>query len=88
VALPDVGVPGIGDRPAMSTASDPTLRDRLQRDRLAHRERRLEAVLIALRRRADDHDHVPVPLREAISGFRDELDAVRRQLRRASRFTR
>ena len=56
----------------------------LERQRLEHRRRRLERVLLALedRRtfREESDGSVPPALREAIGGFRQELDAVERRL--------
>jgi hypothetical protein len=56
----------------------------LERQRLEHRRRRLERVLAALddRRmfREEADGTVPPPLREAIHGFRQELDTVERRL--------
>ena len=56
----------------------------LERQRLEHRQRRLKRVLSALedRRtfRQEADGSVPPALREAIGGFRQELDAVERRL--------
>jgi hypothetical protein len=56
----------------------------LERDRLAHRVRRLEAVLDALTDRAlhrgEAGDRVPPALERAIADFRIELRAVRWRL--------
>jgi hypothetical protein len=56
----------------------------LERQRLEHRARRLERVLAALddRRlyREQAESGTPPALREAIHGFRTELDAVERRL--------
>lgn len=67
----------------------PSLRQTLERDRLAARERRLLVVLQALDERTAGYSHrvtgPPVPLREAIAGFRQELGEVRRTLRQFDR---
>jgi hypothetical protein len=63
--------------PRRSIASD------LERSRLEHRARRLDATLRALRDRVSDHQergHVPQPLTEAIADFRSELARVRARL--------
>lgn len=56
----------------------------LERQRLEHRQRRLKRVLAALddRRmfREEADGSVPPALREAIHGFRQELDSVERRL--------
>ena len=56
----------------------------LERQRLEHRQRRLKRVLAALddRRmfREEADRTVPPALREAIHGFRQELDSVERRL--------
>jgi hypothetical protein len=56
----------------------------LERQRLEHRARRLQRVLAALddRRlyREQSDGAIPPPLREAIHGFRQELDAVEHRL--------
>jgi len=57
---------------------------RLERDRLAHRARRLEQVITALearRRYHEERDAAPLPLVQALLGFRDELRETERALR-------
>ena len=56
----------------------------LERLRLEERARRMEAVIRELRARARHREarsgEVPVPLREAIDGFREELAGIDRRL--------
>jgi hypothetical protein len=72
--------------PAVTTASltalpnPKSLGAALERQRLEHRARRLQRVLTALEDRYLYRDATPPALREAIHGFRTELDAVERRL--------
>jgi hypothetical protein len=63
-----------------------TLGDRLERDRLARRAVRLEAVVAALRARMYAYDasgaDVPRPLRDAAATFEADLAGVHRRLMR------
>jgi hypothetical protein len=61
-----------------------TIADQLERDRLAHRARRIELVTSALHNRAVYCHKVrgttPVPLQQAIDSFEREVIALRRRL--------
>jgi hypothetical protein len=57
----------------------------LERDRLAHRARRIELVLQALRVRAEERtrrgEPVPPALTQSIAGFEDDLRSTRMRYR-------
>lgn len=61
---------------------------RLELQRLQHRERQVERVLVLLQRRvafrASTAGEVPRPLNRAIEGFTGELSTIRSQLPRHS----
>lgn len=68
---------------ASQTAAAParTIGVELERRRLEHRARRIEYALAALRRLADTRAaDGPVPLRQAIGAFSQDLAQVRRRL--------
>ena len=64
--------------------SPPTIATHLERDRLAHRARRIELVLAALKERAvyrsGPGGRTPAPLERAIADFGIELRRLRRRL--------
>jgi len=65
-----------------------TLGSALERDRLHHRTRRIEYVLVALRTRAGEYKRrgaVPEPLHQAIADFSRTLADDRRRLRSMGR---
>lgn len=65
----------------------PHLGLRLERDRLEHRARRLQEAILALearRRYRHERGSVPVPLVQAIDGFRQELRRTEQRLRTLS----
>ena len=61
---------------------DSNLSHELYEVRMRHRRQRLERVIAALRARAAEIERrgrpVPAPLREAIRGFRGDLDTLER----------
>lgn len=66
----------------------PHLGLRLERDRLEHRARRLEEAILALEARREyrhSRGSVPLPLVQAIIGFREELRQTEQRLRTLSR---
>lgn len=73
-----------------STTAPTTAASLLERDRLAHRARRIELVLQALQARADERtrrgEPVPPALRQSIAGFEADLRATR--VRYRGRFQR
>jgi hypothetical protein len=65
----------------------PTLANDLERARLAHREERIERVLVALRERHRERSlrgAVPAPLSQSIAGFAAQLAQVRAEQRASS----
>lgn len=62
-----------------------TLGGLLERDRLAARVKRLERVILSLRRRSEEAgrslEPIPIALKQAIADFERELNDLRRRLR-------
>jgi hypothetical protein len=70
--------------PSTVLAPAPTLGAQLERERLEHRVRRIERVLVVLRhqrRQANARGRAPSGLEQAIAGFGEELGDVRDRLR-------